>query len=118
MADIKNYQSGTGERLVDTERGREGEGTERAALTPAHCCLWGSEPGAAAAQHRGSEPTPCLAVTWRRRTRKGGREAPEAGIDVYTGLIHAVVKQKLTQHCKASVLQLKNKRINIKVNRK
>ena len=85
------------------------EGTEREAPAPAHYRLWSSEPvgsgciapglGAGSAQ-----------VTWRRRTGKGGREAPEAGTDIYTGLIHAVVKQKLTQHCKASILQFKNKK--------
>ena len=30
---------------------------------------------------------------------------------VYIGLIHSVVQQKLTQHSKAIVLQLKNKTI-------
>ena len=92
-------------------------GTEREAPAPAHYRLWSSEPlgsGCIAPGLRaGSAP-----VTWRRRSGKGGREASEAGIDVYTGLINAVVKQKLTQHCKASILQLNNKKINIRVNRK
>ena len=93
-----------------TQSGEERRGgTEREALAPAYYRLWSSEPvgsrciapglGAGSAQ-----------VTWRRRTGKGGREAPEAGTDIYTGLIHAVVKQKLTQHCKASILQFKNKK--------
>ena len=31
------------------------------------------------------------------------------GIYVYISLIHFIVQQKLTQHCKAIILQLKNK---------
>ena len=30
------------------------------------------------------------------RIKAGDREAPEAGIDVYTGLIHLVAQQRLT----------------------
>ena len=40
--------------------------------------------------------------------REGGREAQERGdigIYVYIWLIHFVVQQKLTQHCKAIILQ-------------
>ena len=40
--------------------------------------------------------------------REGGREAQEGGdmgIYVYIQLIHFVVQQKLTQHCKAIILQ-------------
>ena len=40
--------------------------------------------------------------------REGGREAPEGGdmrTYVYIQLIHFVVQQKLTQHCKAIILQ-------------
>ena len=37
----------------------------------------------------------------------GGREAQEGGVDIYMELIHVVVQQKLTQHCKAIILQLK-----------
>ena len=40
--------------------------------------------------------------------REGGREAQEGGdmeIYVYIELIHFVVQQKLTQHCKAIILQ-------------
>ena len=40
--------------------------------------------------------------------REGGREAQEGGdmgIYVYIRLIHFVVQQKLTQHCKAIILQ-------------
>ena len=36
----------------------------------------------------------------------GGREAQEGGVDIYMELIHVVVQQKLTQHCKAIILQL------------
>ena len=39
----------------------------------------------------------------------GGRLTRE-GIHVYLQLIHAVVQQKLTQHCKAIILQLKKKK--------
>ena len=39
---------------------------------------------------------------------RGGREAQEAC--VYIWLIHAVVQQKLTRHCKAIILQFKRKR--------
>ena len=38
-----------------------------------------------------------------------GREAQREGIDVYLKLIHIVVQQKVTQRCKAILLQLKNK---------
>ena len=40
--------------------------------------------------------------------REGGREKHEGGdmrIYVYVKLIHFVVQQKLTQHCKAFILQ-------------
>jgi len=37
----------------------------------------------------------------------GGRLKRE-GIYVYLELIHIVVQQKLTQHCKVIILQLKN----------
>ena len=36
-----------------------------------------------------------------------GRRSKREGIYVYVQLIHAVVQQKLTQHCKALILQLK-----------
>ena len=39
----------------------------------------------------------------------GGRLQRE-GIYVYIELIHFVVQQKLTQHCKAIILQLKKKK--------
>ena len=42
------------------------------------------------------------------RDREGGRETPEGGdmgICVYIWLIHFVIQQKLTQHCKAIILQ-------------
>ena len=35
------------------------------------------------------------------------------GIYVYLGLIHAIVQQKLTQHFKAIILQLKKKKLKI-----
>ena len=40
--------------------------------------------------------------------REGGRETQEGGdmgIYVYVWLIHSVIKQELTQHCKAIILQ-------------
>ena len=37
------------------------------------------------------------------------RESQEGGTDVYTELIHIVVQQELTQHCKAIIPQLKKK---------
>ena len=40
--------------------------------------------------------------------REGGRETQEGGdmgICVYVWLIHFVIKQKLTHHCKAIILQ-------------
>ena len=40
--------------------------------------------------------------------REGGGIKRE-GIYVYLNLIHVVVQQKLTQHCKAIILQLKIK---------
>ena len=43
-----------------------------------------------------------------RWDRKGGRETQEGGdvgIYVYIQLIHFVTKQKLTQQCKAIILQ-------------
>ena len=40
-------------------------------------------------------------VGWRVAVRKSER----AGMFVYTWLIHFVVQQKLTQHCKAIILQ-------------
>ena len=43
-------------------------------------------------------------------TQLGGREAPEQRIHVCTQLIPVVIQQKLTQHYKAVVLQLKNKK--------
>ena len=39
----------------------------------------------------------------------GGRNTQEGGVYVYTELIHVVVQQKLTQNCRAIILQLKNK---------
>ena len=40
-----------------------------------------------------------------------GEEPKREGIYVYIQLIHFMVQQKLVQHCKAIVLQLKNKKI-------
>lgn len=37
----------------------------------------------------------------------GRGEAEEEGIYVYVWLIHFTVQQELTQHCKATILQLK-----------
>ena len=44
----------------------------------------------------------------QRWDREGGREMQEGGdmgIYVYVQLIHFVIKQKLTHHCKAIILQ-------------
>ena len=52
---------------------------------------------------------------WPRGPGWGGRQAPEGGTYVYLGLIHIVVRQMLTQHCKAITLQshfFKNKTIS------
>ena len=38
---------------------------------------------------------------------EGERRLKKEGISVYLQLIHAVAEQKPTQHCKASILQLK-----------
>ena len=38
----------------------------------------------------------------------GEMGGPQEGGDVHRQLIHAVVQQKLTQHCKAITLQFKN----------
>ena len=43
-----------------------------------------------------------------RRDREGGRETQEGrdmGIHVYVNLIHFVIKEKVTYHCKAIILQ-------------
>ena len=42
----------------------------------------------------------------------GGRLQRE-GIYVYIWLIHFVVEQKLTQHCKAIICQLKKKELSV-----
>ena len=38
-----------------------------------------------------------------------GRRLEREAMYAYIQLIHAVVQQKLTQHCKATIVQLKNK---------
>ena len=43
------------------------------------------------------------------RVRGGGREAQMGGVYVYIQLICFLVQQKVTQHCKATILQLKKK---------
>ena len=40
-----------------------------------------------------------------------GRKSKEEGMYVHMWLIHFAVQQKLTQHCKATVLQFKKKRL-------
>ena len=42
---------------------------------------------------------------WDREGRKETQEEGDMGIYVYTVLIHFVIQQKLTQHCKAIILQ-------------
>ena len=45
-----------------------------------------------------------------------GERYKREGIYVYTQLIHFVVQQKLTQHCKATIPQLKQKYFEIFLN--
>ena len=40
----------------------------------------------------------------------GGLNGKEEGIYVHVWLIHFAVQQKLTQHCKATILQQKKKK--------
>ena len=42
-----------------------------------------------------------------------GRESKEEGICVYVWWIHFAVQQKLTQHCKATILQLKKSWVHL-----
>ena len=52
----------------------------------------------------------CSVMTQRGGMGKAlGRRLKKDGIYVYIQLIHSVVQQKLTQHCKATMLQLKHK---------
>ena len=44
-------------------------------------------------------------VRKERMVTQMGRKSKEEGIDVYVWLIHLAVQQKLTQHCKATILQ-------------
>ena len=51
-----------------------------------------------------------LGALWPPRgwDREGGKEAQEGGnmgINVYIQLIHFVIQQKLTPHCKATILR-------------
>ena len=60
----------------------------------------------AAAQHR--EISSGLCDHLQGWDREGGREMQEGGdmgIYVYVKLIHSVIQQKLTHHCKAIILQ-------------
>ena len=51
-----------------------------------------------------TQGTQCSVVT-----QIGGKSKKE-GIYVYIWLIHFILQQKLTQHCKATILQLKKKK--------
>ena len=42
---------------------------------------------------------------WDRYDGREAQEGGDMGIYVYVQLIHFVIKQKLTQHCKAIILQ-------------
>ena len=42
---------------------------------------------------------------WDREGRKETQEGGDVGIYVYIELIHFIVQQKLTHHCKAIILQ-------------
>ena len=54
----------------------------------------------AAAEHSGLSSVPCDDLEGQ-----DGGGAQKEGIYVHVGLIHDVVQQKLTQHCKAIVLK-------------
>ena len=43
----------------------------------------------------------------------GGREATEKRTHVYIQVSHIVIQQKLTQHCKTIIFQLKKKSIHL-----
>ena len=59
--------------------------------------------------HSSGRSARCFVTTYRGGIgRVGGRETQEGrdmGIYVYVELIHFVIKQKLTHHCKAIILQ-------------
>ena len=60
-----------------------------------------------AASHRELSLVPCDDLEgW---DGKGGRGIRREGVYVYLYLIHVVVQQKHTQHCKVIILQLKIK---------
>ena len=42
---------------------------------------------------------------WDREGGREGQEGGDMGIYVYIWLIHFAIQQKLTQHCKAIILQ-------------
>ena len=42
---------------------------------------------------------------WDREGERESQEVGDMGIYVYVQLIHFVIQQKLTQHCKAIILQ-------------
>ena len=70
----------------------------------------------AAAQHR--EISTVLCDDLEGWDTEGGSEAQEGGdmgIYVYIQLIHFVVQQKLTQHCKAFILQKRCGKKNLKL---
>ena len=45
----------------------------------------------------------------------GGREVQEGVINIYIKLFHFTVQQKLTQHCKAIIPELKKKPIKYNI---
>ena len=56
----------------------------------------------------GLSPVPCEDLEGCD-VRGSGRGLKREGIYIYLELIHVVVQQKLTQHCKAIIFQLKHK---------
>ena len=89
--------------LVDTE-GKERVGwTERAALIYTRCHMWNRQ----RVGRRCTAPgAPLRALWWPEgwEVGCGGRETQREEIYAYTELIHTVVQQKLTQHCKVMTL--------------
>ena len=54
-------------------------------------------------------PARCSVMTQMGGMGDGGGRSKREGIQVYIQLIHFIVQKKLTQHCKAIILPIKNK---------
>ena len=83
---------------------------ERLALTYMHYCVSNIWLGGNCLIVQGAQLS---VLWWSRGVGRGlgepGMKAQEGRIDAYLWLIHVVVSQKLTQLCKAIILQLSNK---------